>query len=189
MPRNAEKYFSEPEGMIPNSRFPLLIYRSAVVDGGAKAIKDCFLSNGWSNNWDYPGVYEYAHFHSPTHERLGCAEGWMEFNLSVGENGWTKLWIEKGDVIVVPAGVSHEMISKSENIHICGGYPDGRDWDDVQEEFLNENDYKQMCKRIMMLPIPNKDPVTGCIMTDWHKAPSLVDAGWNAWRATLDKNF
>ena len=57
----------------------------------AEAIKARFRSNGWSNNWDYPGVYEYAHFHSTTHECLGCANGWMEFNLSVGEGGWTRL--------------------------------------------------------------------------------------------------
>ena len=161
-----ESYSSVPAGMIPNNRFPLLVHRNSVPGGGADAIKERFRSNGWSNNWDYPGVYEYAHFHSTTHECLGCAQGWMEFNLSVGE--------------------SHEMIGQSDDIHMCGGYPDGRDWDDIQVAFLSDEDYKRACKRIMMLPIPDKDPATGKAMPEWHAAPSSVDGGWNDWRHALD---
>ena len=146
-----ESYMSKPSGRIPNSRFPLLVHRGAIPGGGADAVKERFRSNGWSNNWDYPGIYEYAHFHSTTHECLGCAKGWMEFSLSVGEGGWTKVRIEAGDVIVMPAGVSHEMTSMAEDIHMCGGYPDGRDWDDIQEEFLSEEDYKRACKRIICI--------------------------------------
>ena len=186
MPIITESYSSKPEGKIPNSRFPLLVHRNAILGRGAENIKNRFRSNGWSNNWDYPGIYEYAHFHSTTHECLGCAQGWMEFSLSVGEGGWSRVRIEAGDVIVMPAGVSHEMKSMSADIHMCGGYPDGRDWDDIQEEFLTDEDYKRACKRIMMLPIPDKDPATGQTMVQWHEAPSSVDGGWNDWRHALD---
>lgn len=186
MPITTESYTSVPAGLIPNSRFPLLVHRNAVPGGRADAIKDRFRANGWSNNRDYPGVYEYAHFHSTNHECLGCAQGWMAFNLSVGDGGWTKVRIEAGDVIVMPAGVSHEMIGQAEDIHMCGGYPDGRDWDDIQEEFLTEKDYKRACKRIMMLPIPSADPATGKAMPEWHAAPSSVEGGWNDWRHALD---
>ena len=181
-----ESYTSVPQGMIPNSRFPLLVHRGAVPGGGADAIKERFRSNGWSNNWDYPGVYEYAHFHSTTHECLGCASGWMEFSISVGDTGFSCIRIEAGDVIVMPAGVSHEMTSQSDDIHMCGGYPDGRDWDDIQDAFLSDEDYKRACKRIMMLPIPALDPVTGQPIAQWHAAPSSVDGGWNDWRSSLD---
>ena len=181
-----ESYMSKPQGKIPNNRFPLLVHRNAIPGGGAEAVKARFRENGWSNNWDYPGIYEYAHFHSTTHECLGCAQGWMEFSLSVGEGGWSKVRIEAGDVIIMPAGVSHEMISMAEDIHMCGGYPDGRDWDDIQEAFLSDENYKRACKRIMMLPIPAKDPATGKPMPEWHAAPSSVEAGWNDWRTSLD---
>jgi uncharacterized protein YjlB len=181
-----ESFTSCPQGKIPNSRFPLLIYRNAIPGGGAKAIKTRFRENGWSNNWDYPGVYDYAHFHSTTHECLGCASGWMEFCLSVGEGGWTQVRIKAGDVIVMPAGVSHEMTRQSADIHMCGGYPDGRDWDDIQPAFLGDENYKRACKRIMMLPIPACDPVTGKPMLEWHAALSSVDGGWNDWRTGLD---
>ena len=69
-----EHYASKPRGMLPNSRFPLLVYRGA-VPGGVEAVRDLFRANGWLNNWRYPGIYTYPHFHSTTHECLGCAQG------------------------------------------------------------------------------------------------------------------
>ena len=94
--------------------------------------------------------------------------------------------IAAGDVIVVPAGVSHQMVWMSEDIHMCSGYPDGRDWDDIQEAFLSDENYNRACKRIMMLPIPASDPATGKPMQEWLNAPSSVKAGWNDWRTNLD---
>lgn len=182
-----EIHNSKPKGMTPKSRFPLLVRRNAVPGGGADTVKEQFRSNGWSNNWYYPGVCEYPHFHWTTHECLGCAKGWMEFSLSVGEGGWSNVRISAGDVIIMPAGVSHEMKGQSDDIHMCGGSPLGRDWDDIQEEFLSEEDYKRACKRIMMLPIPDRDPATGRAMPKWHAAPSSVDGGWNDWRHDLDR--
>ena len=181
-----ELYTSRPQGKIPNSRFPLLVHRNAIPGGGAESVKARFRENGWLNNWDYPGIYDYAHFHSTTHECLGCAAGWMTFSLSVGDGGWTRVQIKAGDVIVMPAGVSHEKIDASDDIHMCGGYPDGRDWDDIQEAFLSDENYIHACKRIMMLPIPAKDPATGLAMPEWHAALSSVEAGWNDWRTSLD---
>lgn len=181
-----EAYTSKPEGMIPNSRFPLLIHRAAIPGGGVDAVKSRFRENGWGNNWEYPGVYEYAHFHSTTHECLGCARGWMEFRLSVGDGGWSRIRIDAGDVIVMPAGVSHEMVGHSDDIMMVGGYPDGRDWDNIQEAFLTPDLNYQACKSIMALPIPSKDPVTGEALRQWHDAPSSVDGGWNDWRDGLD---
>ena len=181
-----EAYTSTPQGMIPNSRFPLLIHRAAIPGGGVEAVKSRFRANGWGNNWEYPGIYEYAHFHSTTHECLGCARGWMEFSLSVGDGGWSRVRIEAGDVIVMPAGVSHEMVGHSDDIMMVGGYADGRDWDNIQEAFLTPELYYQACKSIMSLPVPARDPATGDVLHQWHDAPSSVDGGWNDWRDGLD---
>jgi hypothetical protein len=41
-------------------------------------------------------------------------------------------------------------------------------------------------KRIYMLPIPSKDPVTGQPMAEWIDAPSSVDADLNDFRDNLD---
>ena len=179
-----EAFMSKPEGRIPNSRFPLLVHRAAIAGGGVEAVKERFRQNGWGNNWQYPGVYEYAHFHSTSHECLGCAAGWMEIHLSV--EGWKKLRIKAGDVIVMPAGVSHEMVGHSSDVMMCGGYAGGRDWDNIQEAYLTPELYRAACKRIMMLPVPDKDPATGLTLHQWHDAPSSVDGGWNDFRDSLD---
>ena len=170
--------------MLPNSRFPLLVHRSGVDGGGEAAVLERFRRNGWLNNWRYPGIYTYPHFHSTTHECLGVATGWMEVEL-FGRGG-TRVRVAAGDVIVMPAGVSHAMIGQSEDNMMIGGYPDGRDWDNVQEGHLTEELRRAAVKRIMMLPIPGRDPVTGRPMHEWIDAPSSVDADLNDFRDALD---
>ena len=180
-----EHFTSRPEGKIPNSRFPLLVYRNAIPGGGVDAVISRFRSNGWSNNWSNPGVYTYPHFHSTTHEVLGCAAGWMEFSRAVGEGGWSRVRVSAGDVILMPAGVSHEDVGHSPDNMMCGGYVGGRDWDNIQQAYLTEDAYREACKRIMTLPIPDRDPVTGRAMDAWIDAPPSTE-GWNAFRDGLD---
>lgn len=179
-----EQHWGRPKGMLPNSRLPLLVYRGGIPGGGADAVVARFRSNGWSNNWRYPGVYTYRHFHSTTHEALGCAIGWMELEI-FGEGG-IKVRIAAGDAVVMPAGVSHMMIGFSPDLLMCGGYPDGRDWDNCQQEFFTEDLRRAAGKRIMSLPIPTRDPVTGQPMQEWIDAPSSVDADFNDYRDGLD---
>ena len=81
-----EQHWSKPSGMLPNSRFPLLVHRGGIAGGGAEAVAGRFRANGWLNNWRYPGVYTYRHFHSTTHECLGVATGWMELEVFAGES-------------------------------------------------------------------------------------------------------
>ncbi len=185
---NPEQYPSRPVGLLPNSRFPLLVHRAAVRDsgglgGGEEAVRARFRQNGWLNNWRYPGIYTYPHFHSTTHECLGCAAGWMELEL-FGRGGM-RIRVAAGDIVVMPAGVSHQMVDASPDIMMVGGYPDGREWDNMEEEKITPEAFNAAAKRIMMLPIPAKDPATGGPMREWIDAPSSVDAGWNDYRDGL----
>ena len=100
---------------------------------------------------------------------------------------WMRLRVTAGDVIVMPAGVSHEDVGHSVDNIMCGGYPGGRDWDNIQPEFLSQDLYLQACKRIMALPIPEKDPVSGEALHHWLDAPSSTE-GWNDWRDSLDRS-
>lgn len=180
-----ESYQSTPNGRAPNSRFPLLIHRNAIPQGGEDAVRTRFQENDWLKNWRYPGIHNYGHFHSTTHECLGCASGWMELEL-FGE-GHTRIRVSKGDVVIMPAGVSHAMVVNSDDVLMIGGYPEGRDWDNIQEEFLRESDSRAAAKRIMMLPIPGEDPVSGGPIHQWLNAASSVDAGLNDFRDGLDR--
>lgn len=179
-----ELLWSKPNGKLPNSRFPLLVHRNGVAGGGDAAVLQRFRANGWLNNWRYPGVYTYPHFHSTTHECLGVATGWMEVEL-FGRGG-PRIRVSAGDVIVMPAGASHCMVGNSDDIMMIGGYPDGRDWDNMQEDHISLETSRAAAKRIMMLPIPARDPVTGAAMQEWLDAPSSVDAGLNDFRDGLD---
>ncbi len=183
--RPPEVHSSRPNGTLPNSRFPLLVHRDGIPGGGADAVLARLRGNGWLNNWRYPGIYTYPHFHSTTHECLGCAAGWMEVEL-FGRGG-IRIRVEPGDVIVLPAGVSHQMTGNSDDILMIGGYPDGRDWDNIQEDHITEEARRAAAKRIMMLPIPSRDPVTGDPMREWIEAPSSVDADLNDFRDGLDR--
>jgi len=62
----------------------------------------------------------------------------------------------------------------------------GCDWDNIQPEFLSQDLYQQACKRIMTLPIPDKDPVSGEALHHWLDAPSSTE-NWNDWRDSLDR--
>jgi uncharacterized protein YjlB len=81
----------------------------------------------------------------------------------------------------MPAGVSHVMVGASDDIEVVGGYPDGRDWDLVVDDRMTDEERHDAIKRIMMLPIPDRDPVTGDPMDPWRDAPSSVQAyrDWN----------
>jgi uncharacterized protein YjlB len=184
MTMQTEQLSSRPVGMLPNSRFPLLIYRGAVPGGGEEAVRERFRAHGWLNNWRYPGIYIYHHFHTTSHECLGVAAGWMDLVL-FGKGG-TRVRVEAGDVVAMPAGVSHAMVDNSNDVMVIGGYPEGRDWDNIQEEHLTEELRRAAAKRIMMLPIPARDPVRGEPMREWIDAPSSVDAGLNEFRDGLD---
>lgn len=175
-----------PAGRAPNSRFPVLIHRGAVAADPdadpASAIEDLFRRHDWLNNWRYPGIYDYYHFHSTSHEVLGVARGRM--TLRLGGEGGSDMNLTAGDVLVMPAGVSHIYLDGSDDILVVGGYPDGRDWDLMRDEHVTEAEWREAIKLIMSLPIPNQDPVTGEAVHQWKQAPSSLE--WGAPREELD---
>lgn len=175
-----------PAGRVPNSRFPVLIHRGAVTADPdadpASAFEDLFRRHDWLNNWRYPGIYDYYHFHSTSHEVLGVARGRM--TLRLGGEGGSDVNLTAGDVLVMPAGVSHIYLHGSDDIQVVGGYPDGRDWDLMRDEYVTEAEWRGAIKLIMSLPIPSQDPVTGNAMHQWKQAPSSLE--WGAPREELD---
>ncbi|MDG3007418.1 hypothetical protein [Paludisphaera mucosa] len=163
----------KPNGMVPNSRFPVLIHRGVVTAAAgedlADAIEATFRRNDWLNNWRELGVYDYYHFHSTSHEALGMARG--SITLQLGGEGGTIVKLTPGDVVVLPAGTSHTRLDNSADSHMVGGYPEGRDWDLIRDELVTEAESRAAVKLIGSLPIPARDPATGEIMTLWRDAP------------------
>ncbi len=163
----------KPNGRVPNSRFPVLLYRGVVkAEAGvdlADAIEETFRRHDWLNNWRELGVYDYDHFHSTTHEALGMARG--QITLRLGGQGGTVVPLAAGDVLVLPAGTSHTRLEHSADSHMVGGYPEGRDWDLIRDDEVTEAEARSAVKFIGSLPIPAHDPVTGEPMALWRQAP------------------
>src|SRR3954469_8232421 len=124
-----KKYFTEypyvlkDDGIFPNSDLPVLFYKNvldlpAVFPG--TFVENLFRENNWRNSWK-SGIFEYHHYHSITHEVIGCYKGKTTLQLG-GENGVT-LTVEKGDVLIIPAGVAHKNLGKEDDIACVGAYP------------------------------------------------------------------
>ena len=114
-----------------------------------------FAKHHWTNNWRN-GVYTYHHYHSNTHEVMAVIRGVTTLLLG-GENG-IHLKVEKGDVIVIPAGVAHRNLGKEKDIICIGGYPGGKDYD---MNYGKPEERPVADKRIAQVKIPRFDPVTG----------------------------
>ncbi len=152
-----EKYQFEDDGIIPNSVYPLVIYKNAFHASGEMAaeMEERFASNGWGNAWRN-GVFPYHHYHSITHEVLGIYSGNAILHLG-GERG-EKLEVKSGDVIVIPAGVGHKKISASADFGVIGAYPGGMDYD---LKTGKEGERPKADDNLSRVPFPETDPIHG----------------------------
>lgn len=151
------KYYFKDDGSIPNSKYPLLIYKNAFSergDEGAEWLEEKFAKNNWTNSWRN-GVFNFHHYHSITHEVLGVFSGKALLHLG-GEEG-EKIEVSAGDILVIPAGVGHKNL-ESENFKIVGAYPDGRDYDINKGK---EGERPVADKNIATVPLPKTDPLLG----------------------------
>jgi uncharacterized protein YjlB len=146
----------QPGDTMPNSRLPVLIYRQALGQDATNKAGDfdrLFEANGWRGIWR-DGVYDFDHYHSTSHEVLGVSRGTAK--LQLGGDGGKAVDVEPGDVIVLPAGTGHRMISGSDNFVVIGAYPPGQEHYDICRERSLEADL-----RISKVELPKTDPVGG----------------------------
>lgn len=151
-------YFLHDDGRFPNSHLPALHYRQVFNLSWFLAgtyVRGIFQKNGWTNNWR-AGIFTYSHYHSNTHEVLGAVKGKATILLG-GEKG-EKILVQKGDVLVIPAGVAHKNLSLENDITCIGGYPDGHEYD---MNYGNPGERPQTDKNIAAVPMPDTDPVYG----------------------------
>jgi uncharacterized protein YjlB len=145
------------DGKIPNSKFPLLIYKNVYSEEKAdpEYIKAHFESHNWSNSWKN-GVYDYHHYHSNTHEVMGVFSGYA--TIMFGGDQGEQVSIEEGDAIVIPAGMGHKKISASDDFGVIGAYPGGMDYDIKKGE---KDERPEADDNIKNVPLPDNDPVYG----------------------------
>lgn len=151
----------EDDGLVPNSRLPVIVYRGAVEpdgDDAAACFERIFGANGWSNSWR-DGIFGYHHYHSIAHEVLGMAAGSVTVRLG-GESG-RDFDLRAGDVVVLPAGTGHKRLAASPDLLVVGAYPGGRDYDIIRAEASDRAEHDAAVQRIASVPLPGQDPVAG----------------------------
>jgi uncharacterized protein YjlB len=149
--------FFKDDGSIPNSKFPLLLYRNAFAargEKGAEWLEQHFLQNNWSNSWRN-GIFDFHHYHSITHEVLGIYSGKALVHLG-GEQG-SKIDINAGDIIIIPAGVGHKNLG-SDELGVVGAYPAGMMWN---MQYGKPGERPKADEDIAVVPIPDHDPLFG----------------------------
>lgn len=115
--------------------------------------------------WVY-GLYHQTHFHSTTHEVHAVVGGRASLCFG-GEQNPDRFepTVEKGDIIVIPAGVAHRMLADvggphAESFKMVGAYPEENEWDIC---FGQEDE---------------EDKVEGIAKVDWfHTDPLFGDDG------------
>lgn len=153
-----ETFLFQDDGRIPNSKYPLLLYRKAfraTGSVGALGLEEHFAANNWTNSWRN-GVFPYHHYHSLSHEVLGVYNGSARLQLG-GERG-KSVSVQAGDIIVIPAGVGHKKLDASADFGVVGAYPDGRSYDILRGE---PGERPQAEQTIAALPVPENDPLLG----------------------------
>ena|ERR1051326_4511159 len=154
------KYIFRDDGIFPNNEeLPVLIYKHVFrlpewSLRAASLVERKFRENDWSDAWR-DVIYNYHHYHSISHEVLGIYRGKAELQFG-GAKGLITT-VEKGDVILIPAGVAHKCISESQ-LKCVGAYPEGMDYD---MNYGSESERPKAMRNINKLPLPRLDPVFG----------------------------
>lgn len=151
--------FLGDDGTFPNNgRLPLLIYQDTLTLPGrnpARAIEQLIESHNWGSSWRN-GIFSHHHYHSSAHEALGVYSGKAQVQLG-GPEG-PQFSVQRGDVIVIPAGVAHKNLGCRPDFRVVGAYPAGQSWD------LNvgkAGERPQADRNMANVPLPETDPVFG----------------------------
>lgn len=166
---NYKLFVIEDNKPFPNSDLPVIVYQK-IFKEDKEDYGDDFLNeyknNGWGESWR-SGVYPYHHYHSNAHEALGCAKGWIKVQL--GGEGGEVYTLEKGEAILLPAGVVHCRIDASSDYAMIGGYPPGQSPDmntGMEEEYERNKDKVATVKKPLTDPYYGEG---GPAVIEWSK--------------------
>lgn len=112
-------------------------------------------------------MYRQSHFHSNTHELLVISAG--RARLLFGGDGnpeGLKLEVQKGDAMLLPAGVAHRLLEDLSGptgaFEMVGSYPVGaKEWDMCYGDGRAEENYGEIKQRITGLGWFDRDPIYG----------------------------
>jgi uncharacterized protein YjlB len=149
----------EENGNFPNNPvLPLMVYKGTLrlhPDDSEEVIKKVFAQNGYTNTW-VDGIFDYHHYHSNTHEVMGvfCGKADVQFG---GDHG-VCIELDKGDVVIIPAGVAHKKLNSTDDFTVVGAYPNGADYN---IKYGRADERPEADEDIAKVKNPDSDPVNG----------------------------
>jgi uncharacterized protein YjlB len=152
----------QPDGGIPNSVLPVLIYHDLEAARDAARAESAFAEHGWRGAWRN-GIFSFHHFHSTAHEVLAIVAGNVRVRL--GGPAGRSLEVRRGDVLVLPAGTGHRNEQDSGDLLVVGAYPNGMSWDVRRGD---PAEYDEVVANIAAVPLPDTDPVGGALTELWR---------------------
>ncbi|XZF16343.1 cupin [Chitinophagaceae bacterium MMS25-I14] len=158
IPEKIPHYFLSANDIFPNSVLPVLHYRGMMILSGKETPsvpETVFGRNNWTNSWRN-GILTEHHYHSNTHEVLGCYSG--SCHVQLGGDMSIILLFEKGDVLIIPAGVAHKNVGGSQNFKCVGAYPEGAQYD---MNYGKADERPQADHNISKVRVPETDPLYG----------------------------
>lgn len=152
-------FLFKDDGIFPNNiNLEVFLYKNVwdfPDEKAAEFLEDQFRKNGWVNAWR-DGVYNFHHYHSTAHEVLGIYKG--STRLLLGGSRGTVVTMQKGDVLILPAGVSHKNLDAATGFKCVGAYPKGQTAD---MNYGIKSERPASDQRIQNVPLPKFDPVFG----------------------------
>jgi uncharacterized protein YjlB len=159
--RTAARTFSfADDGSIPNNpKLPLVLYRGGIDLSGSpdpeRVIEKTFAANGWGDMWRN-GIYHYPHYHSMIHEAMGIARG--RAKVRFGGHKGKEIDIAAGDVVILPAGTGHQLVTQTQELVVIGAYPPTGKYDLCRG---SKSEHNKALRSIVNVPAPDTDPVFG----------------------------
>src|SRR3954454_19111621 len=156
-----ETWLAPPGDVIPNHpRFALLVYRGiAVEDPRAR-----FDEHGWGGTW-VSSVFDFHHFHSPSHEALAVLSG--NATIELGGPQGRAFEVAAGDVLVLPAGTGHRRAASAGGVTVVGADPPGQE-DYALRRGDDPAEVEAARARIAALGAPPGDPIGGEGVAGWR---------------------
>jgi uncharacterized protein YjlB len=174
-PTVVEKFVFKDDGIIPNSRLPVLVYRQVLPSFSDPLIRpvdelqEMVHENGWKVKW-MSTIYSRVHYHSTAHEALAVVSGSGKIKFGGSILG-TEIMIREGDFVVIPAGVGHQNLGASADFAIVGMYPNGTGYDMIIGQRVATAMRETALMNLQGVPKPENDPLfgkTGYLVQHWR---------------------
>ena len=149
-----ETHVFADDGVFPNSRLPVLIYRGVLATPDAAAFEEMFEATAGPPR----GGTVSTRCTTTTAPRTRCSASTGPRDRAPRRRRGTSVTLVAGDVVVIPAGVAHKNDGASADFRVVGAYPVGTSPD---MQYGKPGERPGTDRNIARVGLPAGDPVRG----------------------------